>query len=374
MYHSRFPLRRSLPARERKVSVAAVAPAAPLDERYRKGAWAVVSSEAGADGIVDWAAWEATAKPPLTYDPPQLKPGFMPCDCVDWFSHRSALCGMKVRLSSPLPCCCVMVLEALCLSGLEHNLISDPDDWFVRMLQHPDDSACPPHIRGIWWMRDNLAAPETLITFHDAEWASPRLGLKRQPYNWTHDSTCWGFIFSVGGEACLHQNQPGKATLRLEISPSGKWMHMDMDQMIYVVQEGDSYARPDGSRLAAGDLMRLSWREGWQMNTSEPLFYQYHVQRVAYLDSDRKLVKTAAYDELRANVLAPSTSPCWRMCWSGAQASTALRELSDVQTWRPVPNGKASAVVAEAPASVSQDKRLDAPAHSGAPVSAMMSR
>jgi len=232
----------------------------------------------------------------------------------------------------------VRALEACCLTDLERGRISQPDEWFTRMLKYPDDRACPAQLRGLWWMRDNVAPPETLITFHDAEWASPRLGLKQQRYNWTHDPTCFGCIFSlVTGEAWWHREQPGSATLRLEISPSGKWVHMDMDQMIYVLQPGDEFTKADGSKMLPGDMMRLSFADGWQMDTSRPPRYQYHVQRVAYLDEKGALVKTAAYDELRANVLAPSRYPCWRMCWSGEQVADALCELSDEQVWRSPP-------------------------------------
>jgi len=328
-----------------------VAPAgAPSDtSKYREGRWQVVASEAGPDGIEDWAAWEATARPPATYDPPQLRPGSMFAPSLywlDWFTHRSGCCGLPVRLSSPVPCCCVRLLECACVSRLERGRISDPDEWFHRMLTQPNDAACPEKLRGIFWMRDNVAPPETLITFHDAEWGSvdgaTRFGLKAQPNNWTHDPTCFGFIFTVAAEKCLARDTPGKASLRLEISPSGKWVHMDSDQMIYVLQEGDEYMRPDGTKLVAGDLMRLSFKSGWGMDTSTPVTYQYHVQRVAYLDGNRKLVKTAAYDELRANVLAPSHSPCWRMCWNGEQVVDNLRQLSDEQTWRYAPPSQAA--------------------------------
>merc|ERR1712048_281603 len=59
----------------------------------------------------------------------------------------------------------------------EHVYLSDPNDWFTKMLTTGDHPNCPEFLKGIWWLQDNSGG-EVLMTFHDAEWVTEKYGRK----------------------------------------------------------------------------------------------------------------------------------------------------------------------------------------------------
>ena len=64
--------------------------------------------------------------------------------------------------------------------------LSNPDEWFLKMLEAPKDGDfCPDFLRGIWWMQDNIAN-ETVVSLESAQWGrpegpTPEVGMKHAP-------------------------------------------------------------------------------------------------------------------------------------------------------------------------------------------------
>lgn len=236
--------------------------------------------------------------PPI-FDPPQYK-DYYKCTWINWYMHRSPLC---VRA----PCCCVPV----CFKCLGHKSIDiggNNDSWLKEMLDPSRSSAlCPEHLKGAWWMDGNVVG-EVLVTFEDAMWRTDKLCIKDGLRNWTRDNSPLGLCLFL---AFCTSSFP----LRLEISPSGRWMNLD-PFWFYVPQPGDEIIDAHGDKLewAPGDLMRVSWKE--PMDPASGLRYQYRVRRIAYRDAGGSLVKTGAFEELVALAKADQEYPS-RCCGYG---------------------------------------------------------
>lgn len=249
---------------------------------------------------IDWATWEPNVKLPQFYDPPQLKMNWWGCGLLNWtcFSSRSSC------LSWPcVPCCCHCALKCCIKStfGAEEFRITDPDDALIKMLTSRVSPHCPEFLKGVYWMRDNIAQ-EVLITLSDAEWTPEGdFGIKYARYNWTTNNTSFGGTWLAGK---IHYH-------KLSVSPNKKWVQLgSMANWIYVVQPEDHFKLKDGTPVdfTAGDeLMRIDWGDGIADGTGE-LQYQYRWQRIAYLDKDGKLVKTKFYDELKRRATMPDSS------------------------------------------------------------------
>merc|ERR1712151_1064472 len=242
----------------------------------------------------DWAKWAEEGRPPSEYNPPQLRTETMWNGmCVDTWSHRTTFMSG-----------CIPFYKHCTLDPYpEHVYLSDPDDWFTKMLKTGDHPNCPEFLKGIWWLQDNSGG-EVLITFHDAEWVTEKYGRKLMAYNWTNDaSTPSGVMIRKDVNNAANPSMSGMV---MTISPDGKWINID-DAWIYVVQPGDVFKKPDGSILdvtPGADMIRLSWRTA--LDPSSELIYQYRVRRVAYLDNRGDLVKTDTYKELLAQVNLPT--------------------------------------------------------------------
>eukprot|EP00401_Gymnodinium_catenatum_P017597 CAMPEP_0117538532 /NCGR_PEP_ID=MMETSP0784-20121206/42526_1 /TAXON_ID=39447 /ORGANISM="" /LENGTH=280 /DNA_ID=CAMNT_0005335147 /DNA_START=112 /DNA_END=954 /DNA_ORIENTATION=- len=230
--------------------------------------------------------WDKIPELPTIYDPPQFSPIFI--GLINPLARCSFCCISPVARSI----CC----GSCCSVDLVH--ISNPDDWFKKMLQSRKPE-CPPSLQGLWWMKDNAAA-EGLLTFQDAIWESESQFVKYPAWNWTVDANnVWGLCLTAQFNTLCGMPH------RVQMSPDGKWIKIDLlpqpscnTNWIYVIQEGDVFTRPDGIRLdvtPGEDLMRLTYLCG-------KLQYQYIVRRVATLSSDGELVKTKAYEELLADV------------------------------------------------------------------------
>ena len=248
---------------------------------------------------LDWQKFEAAALP-LTkiYNPPQLVStckGFgarvsMCGNCL--FTHRAPICAKP-----QFPCCCASAAQGR-VQDLAHVKLSEPDEWFVKMLsvEHPNT---PDFMKGIFWMEDNYA-PEVLLTFQDMDWVSGTRGYFNPKYSWTNDPTCIGTLC-----LCMHLNNSPRSAWPFSVSPNGKWININ-PQWIYRPDEGEKITRPDGSvvEMGRGDMIRVSFA-----NASDPtsgMNYQYLVRLVAYMENG-KLVKTKAYDELRRRATMPDT-------------------------------------------------------------------
>eukprot|EP00929_Paragymnodinium_shiwhaense_P023325 TRINITY_DN1462_c0_g2_i1.p1 TRINITY_DN1462_c0_g2~~TRINITY_DN1462_c0_g2_i1.p1 ORF type:complete len:353 (-),score=43.20 TRINITY_DN1462_c0_g2_i1:487-1506(-) len=243
----------------------------------------------------DWEVFESKAKahPPTLYSTPQ-KPDNCCISCLLWAQRQT--CGTCCRS-------CCMRCGRSCLP-LQRFKVTDPDEVFNQMLSvtHP---RCPESLKGIWWLEDNVGS-EGLVTFQDADWQTESIALKLNTYNWTYDSNGLGGIWLTinawlfGGR---HQ---------FEFSPSGDWINIHIrfgnSHFIYVLKEGDVLKRPDGSLVdftPGEDLLRVSYSS---FDPETAVMYQYLVRRVAYLDSDGRLVKTKAYERLKAVAERSTTS------------------------------------------------------------------
>jgi len=261
---------------------------------HLQGRWAL-TTPSDLRGL-DWAAWERTARPPAVYAPPQLRNGRSS-------RHASCLAGsQRSQWTWPLPAlpaipyCCGQP-DVFGPSVYAHSL-AVPDDWFLRMLSTGENPNCPSMLRGIFWIRDNYFS-ETLITFHDADWPFPFLGLKMPHQNVARAGSLICGLPVLAARSALH------GVVRIEVSPSGEWGRIDTGlgrsvQLLYFVRKGDKFRRPDGTRapLEPGDILVVSYTRG--LDTLSTPACQYMMQRVAYLDAQGRMVKTAAYDELRA--------------------------------------------------------------------------
>lgn len=298
---------------------------------YRQGRWAL-TTPADLRGM-DWAAWERTARPPAVYAPPQLRKGRR--------GRVSCLHGdTPARRPWPLPAlpavpyCCGQP-DVFGPSVHAHSLAA-PEEWFLRLLSTGDSPNCPSMLRGIFWIRDNYFS-ETLITFHDvrarerrarlvprharsprarltrarpapapardrpaqADWPFPFLGLKMPHQNVARAGSLACGLPVLAARSALH------GVMRIEVAPSGEWGRIDTGlgrnvQLLYFVRKGDKFRRPDGTRapLDVGDILAVSYSRG--LDTLSAPACQYMMQRVAYLDSEGRMVKTGAYEELVA--------------------------------------------------------------------------
>lgn len=273
-----------------------------------------------------WAKWEAEATAPSVYDPPQLQAGYIPwylCTCINWWNQRSPLFAANPPC---FPIGCAECVYSCCVPDREYVSFLEPDEWMVKMLSTGTSPNCPERLKGIWWLCDNIAAHEHLVTFHDAEWATDKLALKTLAHNWTRGPTCFGAVlFSF---VKLNGN-----TLRIEISPNSKWISIGGSSgdptWIYMHEDGEEYPTPDGGVMkpAPGDMMRLSTVEDAVPN-SKPT-YQYRLRKIAYLDPDGSLVKTEAYDDLKRLASEPMKYPpcCCGYCFCRSQEELSFRSL-----------------------------------------------
>jgi hypothetical protein len=270
-----------------------------------------------------WAKWEAEAKPPATYAPPQMEPGYLVCSCINWWNQRSPLFAPNP------PCCpvgCSNCAYTCCVGDHEYASILEPDAWMAKMLSTGTSPNCPERMKGIWWMHDNIAAHEHLLTFHDAEWATEKLALKTLAHNWSRGPTCFGAVLFTFVK--LNGN-----TLRIEISPGDKWITIGGSSgdptWIYMHQEGEEFPMPDGSILKPekDDMMRISTVDDAIPNSKTT--YQYRLRRIAYLDDAGNLVKTPAYEEIRKAASEPLKYPpcCCGYCFCRSQEQLAFKNF-----------------------------------------------
>jgi len=242
---------------------------------------------------LDWAKFEEAAKPfTKIYDPPQFYslpytncffPTAIPC-C----GHRSTVCDQPAVAH---PCCCASIVRH-CIPGLETVKISEPDEWFKRILRLKNPHT-PEHLLGYYWMEDNNA-PEVLMGFQQIDWLPDQsMGWLNPKYNWTNDATCFGACCATLNCTANHMT-----AWPFTISPNKKWLNI-ASNWIYIFQPGDELHTPDGTKIEIhpGDMMRLSFFDATDPATKPA--YQYLVRRVAYLNEDGELVKTKAYDELK---------------------------------------------------------------------------
>mmetsp|Transcript_80493 Transcript_80493/g.204624 ORF Transcript_80493/g.204624 Transcript_80493/m.204624 type:complete len:310 (+) Transcript_80493:34-963(+) len=304
------------------------------------GKWRIVTRNPNVSTTtgVDWEKWEAQHEPPTVYDPPQLK--------IDYYRTGgqvdpmwcAMLCCSLADSRSPWCRPCITACVPCCIFGTKFVDLRDTDDFFATVLREESPDT-PEVVRGVFWMQDNVTAPEQIITLSDAEWRTPSSGLKPTRYNWTRDSTCWGLSFYCMPN-CM-TDHPEVGNVRIEISPSGKWIWMQGDQLVYIVQPHDVIRDGAGQPLdmPAGTLMRLTYNGG---DPKKKLNYQYLLTRVAFKRSDDgAIVKTAAYEVLQQQLRYEPVYRCSccgvGLCLNEDEFVTATKSLSPLQMYMPKP-------------------------------------
>jgi len=280
---------------------------------------------------VDLAAWEKEAVPPPQYNPPQLKEGYMPryVYCCNWWQQRSPLCALPCP-----PCCLAPCLRRCLLPSAETLQFDKPDEWMVKMLTTGTSPNCPEEWKGLYWLCDNIAPHEHILTFHDADWRDDKFMQKIYSNNFSAGTTAFGTGGLIGAKFM-------NVKLGIQISPNGKWINMGRDQigdgMIYRVGPEDNFLLPDGNKLQYEDglMMRIS---GIDSNSpvvdQSHVSYQYLVRKIAYLDDQGKLVKTPAYEELRKLAAEPLKfePSCCQLFYCISPEQQALRNFPMMPT------------------------------------------
>eukprot|EP00434_Breviolum_minutum_P036409 symbB.v1.2.032255.t1/scaffold3848.1/size51340/2 len=268
-----------------------------------------------ADGI-PWDTF-GEGKPPMVYDPPQWVPGYLPhcLQQINFWSYRSPLCVCPIN--------CVWLCQCCCIRNSEMVSVDTPDEWLSKMITTGFNEKSPEWMRGVFWLCDNNAPSETLFTFNEAKWSDDsKVAQKNYWENFGVPANCFGAI-TMWGAATFN------STLRIEVAPNDRWINLygSGPGWIYVDQPEDVFE----CKNAAVDLYGEKFKPTTELNEmlrvshtdetlplSEPN-YQYRVRKVAYLDSDQKLVKTEAWDEYvrRAKMpFAEGTAPnCCGFCF-----------------------------------------------------------
>lgn len=256
----------------------------------------------------DWERWEAQAKIPI-YKPNGLQPGYIQmCSFINWYGLRSPI-GMSFAE------CCVRCMGT--------QPVSLDDTETLKLMMHSIHPNCPPEYVGIYWLRD-LTQHSSLITLHDADWKSNRLGYKSFRQNWVKANTCFGslstFTFLIG-------HQIG-AKLKFEISPNRKWIlfsypvnccgqiiDIGPKQWAYIFVNGGVIYTSNGEtiQIQKGDMLRIDF-EKWDDPNSN-ITYMYLVQRI-YVDELDKCHsnKLKATQELERRINIEGTEPLCMSC------------------------------------------------------------
>jgi len=245
----------------------------------------------------DWGKLVA----PKLYDPPQFKKSWQPCGLgnINWMTRDSPMCNS-------FPCCLSQCMITCCLKPCFRKQpveLSNPDEWFLRMLQ-AENPSCPEHLKGLWWMQGNIV-PEQIAQFSDGDWvAAPEqeemIGTKKLYQNWAYGTNAFASILS-----CFNAARKFETTL----AKHGKWAALGGDAYMVLLEEANEIVNPDGTvpRYTPGvDWMRLTWTD----SSLSELKYQYLMRRIAYLDGQGKLVKTDAYSELMEKTSLPGVQGC----------------------------------------------------------------
>ena len=258
------------------------------DKRFKMPDNADSFFRSGPGGGIDWKAWDERKQTPSVYEPPQFEPGWLSlCWCINWWGQRSPLCYQPI-----VPCCCASCVYCCCVCNVSYlKLDNNPDAWMMKMLKTGTSAKCPEKAKGIWWMQDNIAAHEHLVTWHDAEWVTDTVALKEITYNWTRGPTIFGAFLM-----CFVQLNGNK--IRLYMSPDGKWMCLAGSSgnptWIYIPDEDETTSLPNGQPLQRDpkEMMRVQYNNDADPKSGK--YYQYRVRRVAYLDDNGQLVKCKA--------------------------------------------------------------------------------
>eukprot|EP00437_Effrenium_voratum_P043182 CAMPEP_0181466982 /NCGR_PEP_ID=MMETSP1110-20121109/36739_1 /TAXON_ID=174948 /ORGANISM="Symbiodinium sp., Strain CCMP421" /LENGTH=341 /DNA_ID=CAMNT_0023591785 /DNA_START=47 /DNA_END=1073 /DNA_ORIENTATION=+ len=253
------------------------------------------------DHTVNWVKWHELLKdsklPYMTFDPPQKKEASPKAAATAISSRRGLGSGRPHPAAS-------QIASSTNMAPIPTSRSSDADAWLGKMLQR-DAPNCPDFLRGVWWMRDNVAN-ETMLTFQDGEWRQDgRVGMKDAGTNWTTGTSMFGSLLAA--------IKRFPVTFEIEPGENPKWMGLrNGDDWIYLLGEEDKgkLLYPDGSPvdfIPGLDLLRVSVPNG---DPYGGVFYQYLVRCIAFKDCDGNIVKTQYYDELKERSTRPTPQGC----------------------------------------------------------------
>lgn len=286
------------------------------------------------------------------YNPPQFYDAFNGTDYkLTYWYHRTPIAfNVKKKL------------------GPDHRFDKLTDRSLYTNFLHPFNPHCPKELQGVFWMRDNVQAPETIVCFNGWAWKSNPVGRKGMvgmgtlKYNWSHEPTNYGADFILA---------TADAVGGVQIHPSGKWISLMMIPSdptdvngeityfwIYVIQPGEEFFDQDGKKidyLQPGDLLRLSWNGTDPYSCkNEDMSYFYTPRKIAHLDDNGKTVinesnldaliqkATQTSREIEATGNKYYKKPSWFGFWSGGmdarqRAELNRQEINLVQVWQQAP-------------------------------------
>lgn len=230
----------------------------------------------------EWKIWSDNSdKVTKEYAPPQLQPDCLPSGCLT--------CDCVVHKSCWAPLC-------FCHNSKTIDVTEVSDDFLTKMLE-TESEKCPEHLRGVWWMADNIVH-ERFLTFADADWQNENYAIKSMKTNWSHNSTCQGSVLS-----CLLGCLP--LNMEMEVSDDKKWVVIkyagEIGWMGLVEEEikyGNDWWKEEFRNkvgVEKDDLYRVTYED--YLNPKSRLKYQYAMKRVAYKSKNGDLLKTASWDE-----------------------------------------------------------------------------
>jgi len=181
-----------------------------------------------------------------------------------------------------------------------------------------------------------------LISFQDVDWMTPTPqgfaagGVKFLALNWSRDLTCAGIVPACASLSVTRE-------MSFFVSPNLRWIFLNR-AWVYIPHPHEYLVAPTDGPIPAPfspgervpfdpmwDMIRYNFENPW--DTSSRNEYNYRLRRVAFLDSDGSLVKTAAWAELQAQVGAKTVSACT----SDATTIENMLKLSDMQIVKDAP-------------------------------------
>ncbi|CAJ1400276.1 unnamed protein product [Effrenium voratum] len=261
------------------------------------------------DGGFDWDKYNELVKgiDILTYDPPQKKPAYVKkLRNFNFFTPRSPYgAGFPFCVSEGWRC----YIRHKHGYEMQDVYISDPEAWFLKMLEPPKcGNFCPDLLKGVWWMQDNIAN-ETLVSWESAHWGkpdgrNPEVGMKSCLRNWTTGNGLLGTVI---------MNIKSGGWQGVRISPDRKWINLGGHDFIYLLDEKDHLVDPQGKEVSfrvGEDFLRVSYQDG---DPKKGIDYQYLLRRVAFKDAKGQLQKTPIYEQLLDQATRP-TAPYGACC------------------------------------------------------------
>eukprot|EP00438_Fugacium_kawagutii_P014840 Skav234814 [mRNA] locus=scaffold69:758408:765282:- [translate_table: standard] len=213
---------------------------------------------------IPWETFDEQ-KPPLVYDPPQWKPGYLPhwAQQCNFWSYRSPwfVCPINCHWA-PRRC-------DVGRSNPAHFQSEDePDEWMKKMITSGLNEKSPERLRGtmrnvltmqsVWWLCDNNAPSETLFTFGDADWSDDStVAVKKYWQNFGVAANCFGCAVTWQVRGWTQEVGPNKKWINLFGGGPG-WIYLNQDEFECKGAAVDLYGQTMKAATDEDELMRVS--------------------------------------------------------------------------------------------------------------------